>query len=170
MNRKKVLVAALNWGLGHATRCIPVIRAFERRGCDVAFASDGASLLLLKKEFPHLKAFELPPYGVVYWKKLPMTIGIALQLPKVLRNIKKERVFMRTLQETERFEVIVDYKGTRRQRLAPLRSVVLLRHTHGRSRPMPICAQQADSPSVAGASFSIVIRRRNPTPIGAKDS
>jgi len=107
MNRKKVLVAALSWGLGHATRCIPVIRAFERRGCDVAFASDGASLLLLKKEFPHLKAFELPPYGVVYWKKLPMTIGIALQLPKVLRNIKKERVFMRTLQETERFEVIV---------------------------------------------------------------
>ena len=46
MKKKIVLVAALKWGLGRAARCIPVIRAFEKHGCEVAIASDGASLFL----------------------------------------------------------------------------------------------------------------------------
>ena len=29
---KNILVAPLNWGLGHATRCIPIIKALEENG------------------------------------------------------------------------------------------------------------------------------------------
>ena len=27
--KKNILIAPLNWGLGHATRCIPIIKALE---------------------------------------------------------------------------------------------------------------------------------------------
>lgn len=27
-----ILIAPLNWGLGHATRCIPLIRKFQKEG------------------------------------------------------------------------------------------------------------------------------------------
>ncbi|NBT87907.1 MAG: hypothetical protein EBT51_06315, partial [Flavobacteriaceae bacterium] len=51
-----ILVAPLNWGLGHATRCIPIIRKLVKHGYDVVIASDKGALNLLKQEFPELAA------------------------------------------------------------------------------------------------------------------
>ena len=47
--KKKILIAPLNWGLGHATRCIPIIKALEENGFEPIIASDGVALALLKK-------------------------------------------------------------------------------------------------------------------------
>lgn len=66
MPGKKVLICPLNWGLGHASRCIPVAREFFRQGYQVDFASDGPALELLKKEFPPASFFELPGYNITY--------------------------------------------------------------------------------------------------------
>ena len=107
MSTKKVLVAALNWGLGHASRCIPVVKAFERLGVQVVIASDGASLVVLKKEFPHLRAIELPSYDMRYSAKLPLALSICLQMPKILRNIKKENRLLKSLQVAENFDIVV---------------------------------------------------------------
>lgn len=61
-----VLVAPLNWGLGHASRCVPVIQYFLKHGCRVSIASDGDALQLLKDEFPNLDALELNSSRVTY--------------------------------------------------------------------------------------------------------
>lgn len=66
MRKKQILIAVLNWGLGHATRCIPLIRDIEAEGHTPLIASNGESLELLRKEFPHLKYLELPAYPVSY--------------------------------------------------------------------------------------------------------
>ncbi len=66
---KNILVAPLNWGLGHATRCIPIINALLENGYNPIIASDGNALNLLKKEFPELTALELPSYEIEYAKK-----------------------------------------------------------------------------------------------------
>ena len=66
MQNKKILVAPLNWGMGHATRCIPVIEALENHGYEPVIASDGVALELLKKEFPDKKILELPSYKIEY--------------------------------------------------------------------------------------------------------
>lgn len=68
-SRKNILVAPLNWGLGHATRCIPVIRELEKKGYNPIIASDGIALEFLKKEFPHLTSLQLPSYNIQYSKK-----------------------------------------------------------------------------------------------------
>lgn len=89
---KNILVAPLNWGLGHATRCIPIIRALEENGYTPILASDGAALLMLKKEFPKLRALELPSYEIEYandgknfkWKMLH-------RLPKMMEAIVGEK-------------------------------------------------------------------------------
>lgn len=67
-SKKNILVAPLNWGLGHATRCIPIIRELEKNGYTPILASDGVALHLLQKEFPHLKSLELPSYEIEYAK------------------------------------------------------------------------------------------------------
>jgi hypothetical protein len=107
LEKKKVLVAVLNWGLGHATRCVTIVKELERHGCDVVLASDGISLDLLKKEFPLLKSMALPSYNVSYSRHLPMALSICLQLPGVLANIKKEKRFLEGIQKTELFDIVI---------------------------------------------------------------
>jgi uncharacterized protein (TIGR00661 family) len=56
----RVLVAPLDWGMGHATRCIPVIRQFIAAGCDVIIGTSGKSGVLLKKYFPEMQYIDMP--------------------------------------------------------------------------------------------------------------
>ncbi|MDD5149745.1 MAG: glycosyltransferase [Flavobacterium sp.] len=65
---KTILIAPLNWGLGHATRCIPIIKALQENNYIPIIASDGIALELLKKEFPYVKTLKLPSYKIEYAK------------------------------------------------------------------------------------------------------
>ena len=106
--KKKILIAPLNWGLGHATRCIPIIKALEENGFEPIIASDGVALALLKKEFPKLISIELPAYNIQYaengknfkWK-------LVAQLPKMVIAIKKEKAKIRKIVENYEIEGII---------------------------------------------------------------
>lgn len=95
--KKNILVAPLNWGLGHATRCIPIIRALIQNGFNPIIASDGIALSLLQKEFPNLQTLELPSYQIEYakngknfkwklFKNSPKMISAILQEKKIVKK------------------------------------------------------------------------------------
>lgn len=95
--KKNILVAPLNWGLGHSTRCIPIIRALIDNNFNPILASDGIALELLKKEFPDLQTLELPSYQIEYakngknfkWKMIknsPKMIKAILAEKKIVKN------------------------------------------------------------------------------------
>ena len=86
---KKVIVAPLNWGLGHASRCIPMIQALLQNNFTPIIASDGKAFEFLQKEFPQLIFLELPSYGISYAKNLKWRLF--LQLPKIFSVVKKEK-------------------------------------------------------------------------------
>ncbi|MES2864546.1 MAG: glycosyltransferase [Bacteroidota bacterium] len=89
---KKILVAPLNWGLGHASRCIPIIYALKENNFTPIIASDGASLELLKKEFPNDIFETLPDYNIQYSEKGEnFKFKIFKQLPKLFFAIRKEK-------------------------------------------------------------------------------
>jgi uncharacterized protein (TIGR00661 family) len=89
---KNILVAPLNWGLGHATRCIPIIRALKAHGYTPILASDGAALEMLQKEFPKLKTLELPSYEIEYAKDGKNFKWKMLQnFPKMMEAIVNEK-------------------------------------------------------------------------------
>ena len=106
--RKKILVAPLNWGLGHATRCIPIINALLNYNFEPIIASDGDALELLKKEFPELKDIELPSYNITYPKK---GNGLRKKLlsdsPHFMKTLKKERRLIKKLASTENLSGII---------------------------------------------------------------
>ena len=62
----KVLVCPLNWGLGHATRCVPLVRRLLADGHEVVLVSDGFPLEFLRQQFPELRFIELPSYSIRY--------------------------------------------------------------------------------------------------------
>lgn len=91
MPKPRILLAPLCWGLGHATRCVPVVRALSSAGAEVVLASDGAALDLLRSVFAEEhEILELPAYDISY-KGGNMTWGMARQLPRILRAIRQER-------------------------------------------------------------------------------
>ncbi|MBT1711727.1 hypothetical protein KK062_26030 [Fulvivirgaceae bacterium PWU5] len=105
---KRVLVAPLDWGLGHATRCIPIIRALQARGCTVLLAGSGDSLQLLREEFPSLFYAALPAYQPRY----PATGGsmvwaMAQQLPKFLTVIRREHVALERLVREQSVDLVI---------------------------------------------------------------
>ena len=87
----RVLVAPLDWGLGHATRCIPVIEALLRRGCKVLIAGSGFGGEILRKRFPNLVFESLPSYNITYPRKGSMALHLLKQLPPLLSVIRTER-------------------------------------------------------------------------------
>lgn len=100
---KKILVAPLNWGLGHASRCIPLIEALIKHGYQPVMASDGQALELLKKEFPDLKAYELPSYNIRYSKNGKLLNALLIkQSGKILKAIKREQEVTREIVEIEK--------------------------------------------------------------------
>ncbi len=102
----RILVAPLNWGLGHATRCIPLINRLLSMGMEVLLASDGRSLALLREEYPDLPIFELPGYNVKY-KGSSMTWNIARQLPKISAAIFAERKKVKQLVANYGIDIII---------------------------------------------------------------
>lgn len=107
MAKKKILIAPLDWGLGHATRCIPVINEFLSQGCEVQIASSGDALILLKEEFPDLKFHSIASYGAEYSTSLPFMVKIILQMPKFLRAIKQEHKETEAIVEREKIDIVV---------------------------------------------------------------
>ena len=108
VHKKRILVAPLNWGLGHSTRCIPIINALIEQGFDPVIASDGLALELLKKEFPKLKAVELPSYNITYSKKAnSFKLKLIKDSPHLLKTIKREKKCIESLVETEQLAGII---------------------------------------------------------------
>ena len=95
---KRILVAPLNWGLGHATRCIPIIKALLAEGYQPFIASDGVALALLQKEFPKLPSFELPSYNITYAEKAKnFKIKMIWDSPKLIKAMTKEKKAVKKL-------------------------------------------------------------------------
>ena len=104
----KILVAPLNWGLGHASRCIPVIYALKENGFTPIIASDGASLYLLKKEFPNEIFETLPDFNIEYAEKgEDFRFKIFKQLPKLFFAIQKEKKLLKKIIEKHTISGII---------------------------------------------------------------
>jgi len=103
---KKLLVAPLDWGLGHATRCVPVIRDLLNNHCEVWLAGEGAQEKLLREEFPLLPFLPLKGYRIKY-AKTGFTGKILLQVPSILRSIKVENKWLKEQVTKYGFEGVV---------------------------------------------------------------
>ena len=101
-NKKKILIAPLNWGLGHATRCIPIINALLKEGFEPILAGDGDSLKLLQKEFSKLKSYHLPSYNIKYTKSgKNLKYKLLFNAPQIIKAVKKEQEVVHKIIERE---------------------------------------------------------------------
>lgn len=105
--KKRVLIAPLDWGLGHASRCIPIIDCLLENEVEVVLAADRQPLLLLKEVFPTLEFVRLKGMHVKYPKKIPMSLFMAMQAPKFFETISFENRLLQDIVKNYKIEGVI---------------------------------------------------------------
>jgi len=105
--RKRILFAPLDWGLGHATRCIPLIHQELAAGNEVLLAATGRSAKLLEEAFPDLPVLDIPAYAVKYPHRGPFELHFIRQMPRLLFVIAKERQWLKHLLGKHHLDLVI---------------------------------------------------------------
>lgn len=105
---KQILVAPLDWGLGHTTRCIPLIRHLHRLGHQVTIAGNDSQVKFLTEYFPSIPSLSLQGYNVSY-SRHPSAFMTKLlkQVPRILKIIKEEHFWLQQQVQRYRFDGII---------------------------------------------------------------
>ena len=103
----KILVAPLNWGLGHASRCVPLVHRFLEQGHEVILGGDGESLALLRKHFPKLRYVYLAPLNLRYSKRRSQVGAMLCAFPKIIAWSIKDHVLLKAILREEHIDRIV---------------------------------------------------------------
>jgi len=105
---KRVLIAPLDWGLGHATRCIPIIYELLSGNCTVVIAASGATEILLKNEFPQLTFLPLKGYNIQYSRsKSWFRVKMLFQVPAIILSIYYENQWLKKSVREQGIDLVI---------------------------------------------------------------
>jgi uncharacterized protein (TIGR00661 family) len=102
-----ILISPLDWGLGHAARCIPIISGLIEAGHKVTIAGYGRSLIMLRKEFPSLESIEIPGFSPSYPGSGNMVLHLFLRLPQFIGTMVIEHHHLKKLISQQHFDVTI---------------------------------------------------------------
>jgi hypothetical protein len=103
----RVLIVPLNWGLGHATRCIPLIERYLEDGDQVAIGGTGDSLRLLQQYFPMLETYQFAPLELTYSSGSRQVVAMMKALPELWRFARMNRQILEQITTKDHFDLII---------------------------------------------------------------
>lgn len=106
LSAKTIFISPLDWGLGHATRCVPLIKNLQKSN-NIILGVTPLTQKIFNDEFPDLLKVNVPTYNIRYSKKLPIWLKLFLDSPKILYNIKKEHQLVEKLIKKHKINIIV---------------------------------------------------------------
>ena len=104
----KVLFAVCSWGLGHATRDLPLIQRMIEAGHNVTVVGTGRSLSLLRKELgKNCRFLDIPDYSSPYSEKGFLVAKFVGYLPVYIEEIVREHRKIKKLVRKDGYERII---------------------------------------------------------------
>ena len=104
---RRILISPLDWGLGHASRIIPIIDRYIEQGDNVIIAGSGMSLNLLQKQFPHLQSIEIPSFKMKYSAGNSQVWAVAKAFPNLIYYSIKEHQALKRIVKEENIDFII---------------------------------------------------------------
>jgi spore coat polysaccharide biosynthesis predicted glycosyltransferase SpsG len=103
---KTIFYGALDWGLGHATRSVPIIKQLLKENT-IVLGVTPLTKLVFDEEFPELKKIELPPYNVKYSNILPLWLKLGFDSGRIGRIIKEENKVLQNIIAENKIDVVI---------------------------------------------------------------
>lgn len=128
-NGARILVAPLDWGLGHATRCIPIIERLKELRATPVIGADGNAYRILKHAFPLDEMVRIPGPEIHYSTGRGMAWSMTKQFPGMLRGIRREHAFLKARSAALNLDAVIsDQRFGLRSRTIP--SVLVTHQLH----------------------------------------
>ena len=107
-SKDRILIAPLDWGLGHATRCIPIIRACISKQKNIYVAAEGRIANLIKTEFPDIIILPLRGYNIRYAKNARYFLWqLLIQLPKIWLSVRREKKWLAEMIKLHQIDCVI---------------------------------------------------------------
>jgi spore coat polysaccharide biosynthesis predicted glycosyltransferase SpsG len=108
LNRScNILICPLEWGLGHATRMIPVARKLREMNNNIFIASGKEHLSLFNNELPGLTLIDFPGFKPGYSRYLPQYIALLLRIPNLLYHIIREHFILKSIIREHSIDIVI---------------------------------------------------------------
>jgi uncharacterized protein (TIGR00661 family) len=107
INNKKTLIAPLDWGLGHAARCVPLIKQLQQQNNSIVIACNPQQRTFLQQEIKEVAFVDLFGYNMRYAKILPLWMKIMFQLPKLFIVVKREKKWLANYLHNNKTDVVI---------------------------------------------------------------
>lgn len=102
-----ILVSPLDWGLGHATRLIPIIDYFLEKNNKVILGGNGKSLMYLRNYYPDLEFCQIPSAKIKYGKKSAIGLSFSPSLFRFIRGIHREHFALKRIVKRYKIDIVV---------------------------------------------------------------
>jgi predicted glycosyltransferase len=102
-----ILICPLDWGLGHASRDIPIIKNLVERGHNVIVAGGEYPLELICEEFPTIEYIPFANFKITYPKKGSIAFHFLKLLPKLILSIRKEHCQLKKIIKDKNIDVVI---------------------------------------------------------------
>ena len=107
-NTQTILIAPLDWGLGHATRCIPIIKTLLLLNYTIYIACNNNQKKLLQAEIKNVTFLSLDGYNIKYsLNNKFFALSILKQLPKIINAIKYEHIWLKETIEKYKIDIVI---------------------------------------------------------------
>ncbi|MDR2009622.1 MAG: hypothetical protein LBQ22_03995 [Bacteroidales bacterium] len=105
--RKNILISPLNWGLGHASRLIPIIKYLKESEHNIIIGGSGASIDILQKRFPDLKYVYISSPTLIYGKRKSFSTIFYLSFIKFAINVFREHFVLKKLISQNNIDIVI---------------------------------------------------------------
>jgi UDP:flavonoid glycosyltransferase YjiC (YdhE family) len=108
VSKKKAFIAPLNWGLGHATRILPLIKYLQAKNYSIYIGAAGRSKEVLQKELHDCTFVEFPKYPIKYpHSRFFVTRFMLIIFPQMLIAMNREKRRLKKLHSLYNFDLII---------------------------------------------------------------
>lgn len=107
ISNKRILFSALDWGLGHVMRSIPLLKKLHNQGCSIFIACDIAQEKLFREELKEVVFLAHTGYSFKFRGKGSFSSDLFFQFPKLLNRLKKERKQVAYFVDTHQIDIVL---------------------------------------------------------------
>jgi uncharacterized protein (TIGR00661 family) len=103
---RTIFISPLDWGFGHATRCVPIIHSL-RKNNKVIIGVTPLNQKFFEEQFPDLLKIEVPSYNIYYSKRIPVWIEVLIQWSSIKAVVKEEKKCLNRIMQEHPIDLVI---------------------------------------------------------------
>jgi UDP-N-acetylglucosamine:LPS N-acetylglucosamine transferase len=107
LTNKRILVAALDWGMGHTTRLVSLLKLLQNQENQLIFAGNSNQCQFIKAEFPEIELADLSGYEIRLDSKKSTYWQLFRQRVKFKKAIKAENEWLAKFVTFNKVDLII---------------------------------------------------------------